>query len=63
MYIKAESLPQRCEICHQADCFDLHGERTPRELKRELDRRNAAREYDPMGSVAEFQRSERIAGA
>jgi hypothetical protein len=22
MNIKSETLPQRCEICHQADCFD-----------------------------------------
>jgi hypothetical protein len=21
--IKAESFPQRCEICHQTDCFDV----------------------------------------
>ncbi len=51
------------QLGYQADCFDIHGERLPRELQRELDKRNATREYDPMGSVAEFQRSERIAGA
>ena len=22
LYIKAETFPKRCEVCHQADCFD-----------------------------------------
>ncbi len=46
-----------------AECFELHGERIPRELQRELDKRHSTREYDPMGSVEEFQRSERLLGA
>ncbi|MEW6736483.1 MAG: hypothetical protein AB1489_34650 [Acidobacteriota bacterium] len=24
--VKTESLPERCEICHQADCFDPHSQ-------------------------------------
>lgn len=51
------------QLGYQADCFELHEGKIPRDLQRELDKRYASQEQDPMGSTAQFQLAERIVGA
>ena len=50
------------QLGYQYDCFELHGERIPRALQAEIDKRNEAN-YDSEGSARMMQQAERIAGA
>jgi hypothetical protein len=50
------------QLRFQADCFELHGERIPRALQAELDKRAEAN-FDPEGSTRIMQQGERNVGA
>jgi hypothetical protein len=51
------------QLGYQFECFELHREKIPADLQREIDKRNSAREYDPEGSSAAIQLAERLVGA